>query len=106
MMADLFRRAVLVCVNLPTTLFFLIPFAPCPIHCALFAKWVGNHNRVPASKATVPTHSIYNARPVPHPLRAFCEMGGKPQPRPGRKDNRPHPIPSTTPAPPAAPKVV
>ncbi len=31
MMADLFRRAVLVCVNLPTTLFFLIPFAYLPI---------------------------------------------------------------------------
>ena len=31
MMADLFRRAVLVCVNLPTTLFFLIPFAFLPL---------------------------------------------------------------------------
>jgi hypothetical protein len=31
MMSDLFRRAVLVCVNLPTTLFFLIPFALLPL---------------------------------------------------------------------------
>jgi hypothetical protein len=31
MMADLFRRAVLVCVNLPTTLFFVIPFAWLPL---------------------------------------------------------------------------
>lgn len=30
MMADLFRRAVLVCINLPTTLFFLMPFALLP----------------------------------------------------------------------------
>ena len=30
MMADLFRRAVLVCVNLPATLFFVIPFAWMP----------------------------------------------------------------------------
>jgi hypothetical protein len=31
MMSDLFRRAVLVCVNLPTTLFFLLPFALLPL---------------------------------------------------------------------------
>ena len=34
MMADLFRRAVLVCINLPTTLFFLIPFAFLPLKVA------------------------------------------------------------------------
>ena len=34
MMADLFRRAVLVCINLPTTLFFLIPFAFLPLKAA------------------------------------------------------------------------
>jgi hypothetical protein len=34
MMADLFRRAVLVCINLPTTLFFLVPFALLPLKVA------------------------------------------------------------------------
>lgn len=34
MMADLFRRAVMVCINLPTTLFFLIPFAVLPLKAA------------------------------------------------------------------------
>jgi hypothetical protein len=34
MMADLFRHAVLVSVNLPTTLFFVIPFAWMPLHSA------------------------------------------------------------------------
>jgi hypothetical protein len=36
MMADLFRRAVFVCVNLPTTLFFVIPFAWMPLLPAYF----------------------------------------------------------------------
>jgi Glycosyltransferase family 87 len=34
MMANLFRHAVLVSVNLPTTLFFVIPFAWMPLHSA------------------------------------------------------------------------
>jgi hypothetical protein len=39
MMADLFRRAVLVCVNLPTTLFLILPFAHLPLvlACLLWA---------------------------------------------------------------------
>lgn len=34
MMADLFRRAVLVCINLPTTLCVLVPFALLPLNVA------------------------------------------------------------------------
>ena len=39
MMADLFRHAVLVSVNLPTTLFFVIPLAWMPLHSA-YLLWV------------------------------------------------------------------
>jgi hypothetical protein len=38
-MATLFRRAVLVCVNLPTTLFIIIPFAHLPLALA-YALWL------------------------------------------------------------------
>jgi len=38
-MATLFRRAVLVCVNLPTTLFLIIPFAYLPLGLA-YALWL------------------------------------------------------------------
>jgi len=38
-MATLFRRAVLVCVNLPTTLFLVIPFAHLPLGSA-YALWL------------------------------------------------------------------